>query len=261
VPHAALALSRQVLGPLGGRPVLIVGAGDMALLAAKTFTAAGARITAVANRTRETARLIADRVGAAIVPLAEVGAVISGADIVIVTVGASAPVLRADAFNGLRRTRPLLVIDLGVPRGVDPQVSGLPHVAMYDLDALTPAAAGPGRPDEDVAAAETIVEAEIAGFRRWLASRVAVPLISELHQRVFRIVDEEFTRAQPRLQGLDPVQLEAVRGVVESTLRKVLHTPVVRLRELAAGDDERVLAVVQDLFDLNKNPSDEGAGS
>ncbi len=260
VPHAALALSRRVLGSLQGRPVLIVGAGDMALLAAKTFAAAGTRVIAVANRTLQTARMVADRVGAAAVPLEAVGAAARGADIVIVTIGASAPVLRADAFETNSRTSPLLVIDLGVPRGVDPEAASQSQVALYDLDDLGTAGAA-GVTEEDVAAAETIVEAEIAAFRRWLASRVAVPLISELHQRVFRIVDEELARAQPRLRGLDPTQMEAVRGVVEATLRKVLHTPVVRLRELAAGDDERVLTVVQELFDLNgdrakRDPSD-----
>lgn len=250
VPHAALALSRRVLGSLQGRPVLIVGAGEMALLAAKTFAAAGTRVIAVANRTLQTARMVADRVGAAAVPLEAVGAAVRDADIVIVTIGASAPVLHADAFETHYRTSPLLVIDLGVPRGVDPEAASQSQVALYDLDDLGAAGAA-GVSEEDVAAAETIVEAEIAAFRRWLASRVAVPLISELHQRVFRIVDEELARAQPRLRGLDPTQMEAVRGVVEATLRKVLHTPVVRLRELAAGDDERVLAVVQELFDLN----------
>lgn len=257
VPHAALALSRRVLRSLQGRLVLIVGAGDMALLAAKTFAAAGARVTAVANRTLGTARMVADRVGATALPLEAVGAAAGDADIVIVTIGASAPVLGADVFETRHRTGPLLVIDLGVPRGVDPQAASLPQVALYDLDDLGPP--GAGLPEADVAAAETIVEAEIAAFRRWLASRVAVPLISELHQRVFRIVDEELVRAQPRLRGLDANQLEAVRGVVEATLRKVLHTPVVRLRELAAGDDERVLAVVQELFDLNGEPRHEGS--
>lgn len=259
VPHAALTLSRQVLGSLQGRPVLIVGAGEMALLAAKTFATAGARVTAVANRTPQTARLVADRVGAAAMSLEAVSAAVRDVDIVIVTIGASAPVLRSEVFGTHPRTSPLLIIDLGVPRGVDPEAASLSQVRLYDLDDLTATGAGTGLPAEDVAAAETIVEAEIAAFRRWLASRVAVPLISELHQRVFRIVDEELARAQPRLRGLDPNQLEVVRGVVESTLRKVLHTPVVRLRELAAGDDERVLALVQELFDLNGEPRREGS--
>lgn len=256
VPHAALTVCRRTWGAVRGRRVLLVGAGEMAELAAKTFATAGARIVAVANRTAQTARLVAERVGADVISLEAIGSAAAEVDAVIVTIGAASPIVQSDALAtaGMRAT-PLLVIDIGVPRGVDPGTASHPGITLCNLDDLAAAGAIHGISEEDLWRAEQIVEAELAVFRHWLASRAAAPLISALHRRVFRIVDEELARARPRLQGLDDRQLEAVRGVMESTLRKILHAPIVRLRDLAAGDDAQVLALVQELFDLNGEPS------
>lgn len=255
VPHAALTVCRQTWGAVRGRRVLLVGAGEMAELGAKTFATAGAHVVAVANRTAQTARLVAERVGADVIPLEAIRSVAAEVDAVIVTIGAASPVVHAEALAtaGMRAT-PLLVIDIGVPRGVDPGTASHPGVILYNLDDLAAAGAIHGISEEDLWRAEQIVEAELAVFRRWLASRAAAPVISALHRRVFRIVDEELARARPRLRGLDDRQLDAVRGIMESTLRKILHAPIVKLRDLAAGDDAQVLALVQELFDLNGEP-------
>ena len=251
VPHAARDLSQRLLGSLRGRPVVIVGAGEVAGIAAKLFAASGARITAVANRTVSAARLIASRYGAESLALDDVGDAAASADVLVVSVGADQPVLRPRVFESMgARSTPLLVIDLGVPRGVDPHVAAVPGITLHDLDELShrgmlslPAAA-------DVAEAERITEWTLMLFMRWLASRAAVPLITALHERAAHIIEEELGRARSRLRDLDDGERQVVREVVESAMRKLLHSPFVRLRESAQADDPRVLALARELFDL-----------
>ncbi len=251
VPHAARDLSQRLLGSLRGRPVVIVGAGEVAGIAAKLFAASGARITAVANRTVSAARLIASRYGAESLALDDVGNAAASADVLVVSVGADQPILRPQVFESMgARSTPLLVIDLGVPRGVDPHVAAVPGITLHDLDELShrgmlslPAAA-------DVAEAERITEWTLTLFMRWLASRAAVPLITALHARAAHIIEEELGRARSRLRDLDDGERQAVREVVESAMRKLLHSPFVRLRESAQADDPRVLALARELFDL-----------
>ena len=251
VPHAARDLSQRLLGSLRGRPVVIVGAGEVAGIAAKLFAASGARITAVANRTVSAARLIASRYGAESLALDDVGNAAASADVLVVSVGADQPILRPQVFESMgARSTPLLVIDLGVPRGVDPHVAAVPGITLHDLDELShrgmlslPAAA-------DVAEAERIIEWTLMLFMRWLASRAAVPLITALHARAAHIIEEELGRARSRLRDLDDGERQVVREVVESAMRKLLHSPFVRLRESAQADDPRVLALARELFDL-----------
>jgi glutamyl-tRNA reductase len=147
------------------------------------------------------------------------------------------------------RSTPLLVIDLGVPRGVDPHVAAVPGITLHDLDELSPGMLLPPAA-EHVAEAERITEWTLTLFMRWLASRAAVPLITALHARAAHIIDEELGRARSRLRDLDDGERQVVREVVESAMRKLLHSPFVRLRESAQADDPRVLALARELFDL-----------
>lgn len=249
VPHAAAALCRSVWGNVDGRAVAIAGAGEMGALVAKTFAAERMQVRVIANRTLHGARILAARYGAQAVPLDGLQAVLARVDALIVSVGADQPIVDAESLAGIARQEPLLVIDIGVPRGVDPAVGRLPRVTLYDLDALVPAGHPPEHLPEDLAAAEAVVEESLEAFLRWHGTRAAVPVIAALHRRAEVIVDEELMRARGRLRGLDERQRRAVRGVVEGALRKMLHAPFVRLR--ARGDDARVLALARELFDLD----------
>ncbi len=250
IPHAARDLSLRLLGSLQGRAVVIVGAGEVAGLAAKVFAASGARITAVANRTVSAARFIASRYGAESLALDDVGQAAASADVLVVSVGTDQPVLGPKAFYGMgARSTPLLVIDLGVPRGVDPHVAAVPGITLHDLDELSHGMLLPPAA-EHVAEAERITEWTLTLFMRWLASRAAVPLITALHARAAHIIEQELGRARSRLRDLDAGERQVVREVVESAMRKLLHSPFVRLRESAQADDPRVLALARELFDL-----------
>jgi glutamyl-tRNA reductase len=178
--------------------------------------------------------------------LREITGALAGVDAILISAGAEAPLLSVADLSA--HDRPLLLIDIGVPRGVDPGVVRLPAVALYDLDRLAPYT-GEAPAAEDLAAAQAIVDETYEAFIRWMGSRAAVPLIAQLHRRAESIVEEELIRARGRLRGLDEHQRLAVRGVVEGALRKLLHAPFVRLR--ARGDDDRVLELARELFDLD----------
>jgi glutamyl-tRNA reductase len=164
----------------------------------------------------------------------------------MVSVGSEHPVFTVTDLA--RADRPMLVVDIGVPRGVDQAVVRVPWVTLYDLDGLAPHT-GQAPTADDLSAAQGIVEESYEAFIRWLGSRAAVPLIAQLHRLAEAIVEEELLRARGRLRGLDERQRMAVRGVVEGALRKLLHAPFVRLR--ARGDDAGALKLARELFDLD----------
>jgi glutamyl-tRNA reductase len=249
VPHAAMSRARSLLGTLTGRRLVVVGAGEMAELVVKVFTQAGARLTMVVNRTVAAAQALAARYGAAGVGLTELCGAIPGTDILVMSVGADRPVFTLENLDRRGGQGPLLVIDLGVPRSVPPEVHGLPGVTLYDLDELVPAG-GAEVSSHDLARASDLVEDGLETFVRWLGGRSAVPVIAALHRRAEHIIDEEMYRARGRLRDLDDGQRRAVRGVVEGALRKLLHAPFVRLR--GQGENARVLSLARDLFDLDE---------
>ncbi len=258
VPRAARALCQQVWGSLRGRRVVVVGAGDMAALVIKEFAAATMKVVAVANRTLETAQSLAARVDAEAVSLDALPAVIAAADLVVVCAAAPEPILFGDMFGqpGLRR-EPLLVLDLGIPRCVDASVASRSDVVLYDLDSLPAGTVSPISAD-DLVQADRIVEDALAAFERWLASRTATPLLRALTNRMETIVDRELARSRARLQVLDEDQREAVRGVIEAAMQKLLHRPIVRLREAAEHRDVAFLEWAAELFDLEAGPSHRG---
>ncbi len=256
VPRAALAQTRKILGSISGRRVIVVGAGEVAGLVVKVFGAAEARIVGVANRTVEGARLLARRVGAETFSLGELGAAASGVDVLIVCIGAAEPIILPSMLEGAGQNRSFLVIDLGVPRGVDAGVASLPGVHLIDLDGLSGVEPGPPITDESLMQAEAIVAETLAAFEQWMASRDAVPLIAELRSRAERIVEAEFSRARSRFRGLGDGEQEAARAVTEAVVRKLLHAPIVRLRESAARRDTQSLRLARKLFGLDVDSED-----
>jgi glutamyl-tRNA reductase len=246
VPHAVVSCCRAHWGSVAGRRAIIVGAGEMAALLAKTFTAAGGTIAAIANRTADHALGLAQRYQTPVIGMREIPFHLGSADAVMVSVGSEHPVFTVTDLA--RADRPMLVVDIGVPRGVDQAVVRVPWVTLYDLDGLAPYT-GQAPTADDLSAAQGIVEESYEAFIRWLGSRAAVPLIAQLHRLAEAIVEEELLRARGRLRGLDERQRMAVRGVVEGALRKLLHAPFVRLR--ARGDDAGALKLARELFDLD----------
>ena len=238
VPAAAAQLAREVVGELDGRRVLVIGAGKMGSLAAESFLALGADRVFVANHRIERAEELARRFGGEAVPFERIGEELARADVVLSSTRCPQVVLHAaDVAPALakRAGRPLLLVDIAVPRDLDPALADLDGCTLYDLDALgTVALDAAAQRDEQMRAAETIVAAEAAAFADWLRALDVVPVVAALRRRGEEIRARELARLEPRLRGLSPRERESVELLTAQIVNKLLHEPTVRVKEGAA---------------------------
>ncbi len=255
ISSAAAALAQQVFGDLKGRKILVIGAGKISEQAARNLVSRGASIAAVANRSVARAEELAGRFGGRAVPLEQAEGELAEADVVVSSTSAGGFVLErteVQATLGARRGRPLFLIDLAVPRDLDPAIHDLPGCYLYDIDDLQAVVAESlaGRRSE-AARAEEIVAAESERFRAWQASLDVVPAIASLRARAEEIRAHELARLDTRLAGLSENDRKAVESLTSQIVSKLLHLPTVRMKEAAAGADGGVYAdVVRDLFGL-----------
>lgn len=254
VPSAAAALAQQVLGDLAGRRVLLLGAGKMSASTAHNLASRGADIAIVANRTRENGEQLADRFGARSVSLADIAGELAGVDVVVASTSAPGLVLTRDdvaAILPARDGRPLLLVDLAVPRDIDPAVRELPGCFLSNIDDLEAVVAETITVRRcEAARAERLVEAELERFRDWHASLDVLPTIVGLRALAEEIRDGELER----LNGsVTDDQRQLVESVTAKILNKLLHTPTVRMKEAAAAPDGAAMAdTVRYLFGLGE---------
>jgi glutamyl-tRNA reductase len=258
VPAAAAALAQQVFEGLEGKRVLLVGAGRTSELTARNLRSRGAAVTAVANRTLEHAQRLADELGARALLLEDVVQVLSTADIVVSSTSAPGFVLTAEQLVPAlraRRGRPVLFVDLAVPRDVDPALASVDGCFVYDVDDLEAvvAASLEGRRAEAVNA-ERIVAAEAERFRAWQASLAVVPAIASLRAFAEEIRSSELARVEGKLPESERAVVDTVTAQI---VNKLLHLPTIRMKEAAVTPDGLVYAdVVRHLFGLAEE--DEG---
>jgi glutamyl-tRNA reductase len=250
VSSAAAALAEQVFEELTGRSVLVIGAGETGELAVKSLVARGAQIAYVANRTAERADALTQRYGGKPLSLAAVADNLEHVDVVLSSTSAPDWTLtREDVERTLhaRKGRPLFLIDLAVPRDLDPGIHQLDGCYLYDIDDLEAVVAETlaGRRRE-AERAETIVAAEAERFREWQASLDVVPAIASLRAHAEEIREAELERA--KLSGADRRAAESVTAAV---LNKLLHLPTIRMKQAAAAADGVIYAdAVRHLFGL-----------
>ena len=255
VSAAAAALAQQVFGDLTGCKILLIGAGKVSELAARNLVSRGARITFVANRTLDRAAELARNFGSEPLPLDRAVEELEEADVVVSSTSARGYVLRREVVEPVLRRRsgrPLLLVDLAVPRDLDPAIHELEGCYLYDIDDLqavvTESLAGRRREAER---AEAIVAAEAERFHSWQASLDVVPAIASLHARAEAIRAAELAKAEGRLARLSEAERRAVESVTSQIVGKLLHLPTVRMKEAAATADGGVYAdAVRHLFGL-----------
>ena len=241
----SVALDRAVerIGALEGRPVLVVGAGSMGALAATTLARRGAALV-VSSRTQAHAERLATSLGGRSAALADLPAEMASADLLVTCTGATGLVVHtdvvADAMAG-RDGRPLAVVDLALPRDVDPGVAALPGVHVVDLALLQgERVTTPGRPTDgpvaadDIAAAHAMVEAETALLRAERRAAEVAPTVSALRSQAAEVVEAELMRLSSRLPDLDTRARAEIARTVRRVVDKLLHEPTVRVKELAA---------------------------
>jgi glutamyl-tRNA reductase len=261
VASAAAALAQQVFGDLDGRSVLVIGAGQTGELTARNLTKRGARIAAVANRGGERSDVLARQFRTRSVPLEEAATVLTQVDVVVSSTSAPGFVLVAEEVEAARAKRkglPLLLIDIAVPRDLDPAIHALEGCYLYDIDDLESVveATLAGRREEAVRA-EAIVGAEAERFAAWQASLDVVPAISELREHAEAIRAGELARAESVLARLSESERRLLESVTAGIVNKLLHLPTVRLKEAAAGAEGVAYAdAVRHLFGLDESTED-----
>jgi glutamyl-tRNA reductase len=247
--------------PLDGRRVLVVGAGSMSALAATTASRMGAAAIVVANRTPDRAERLAAALGGKSVNLAELPDAMQAADLVISCTGAAGIVISRAALIEVmarRGSAPLVLLDLALPRDVEPGAAALAGISLIDLDAIgSSAGGGPGTgpggvSGEDVAAVRAIVAEEFAARASAARAASVTPTVVALRAKAAQVVDAELARLSGRLSGLDDHALGEIGYTVRRVVDKLLHAPTVRMKELASGPGgDGYAAALRVLFDLD----------
>jgi len=276
-----LRVAEAQLGGLAGRRALLVGAGGVARLAGRALRQAGAGELVVANRTPATGAALAGELGGRAVPLDRVADELARADLVVAATAGTTPTVTAAGVAAALTRRPsgsegapgtpsgasgspggasgpegpLVVLDLGVPRDVEPEVRGLPGVVLADLDALRAVLETDEEPRREVERVRSLIARETAAFMGGQREARLVPTIRALRARAERVRQQELAKASARLAGLDERQRAAVEAVTRGLVNKLLHDPMVRGKALAARPDgDLYVAALRELYGLDPRP-------
>ncbi len=259
----AVELAERLLGELGGRPVVVIGAGETSELTAQALAARGVATIFIANRHADRARSVAERFGGSVVGLEALPETLEAADIVLASTSSPHPIVGREELElvmAARGHRPLLLIDIAVPRDIDPLCSGIEGVTLRDIDDLQAAVThNLSSRAADVPAAEAIVEDEIQRFAQWLGAVDVHPTIAALHERADSVVERVMEENAGRWESASPRDLARVEALARSIVARLLHEPTIRLKSL---DPERVhgsIELLRDLFAL-RGDGDVGAG-
>ncbi len=256
VASVAVELAARVFGDLAGKRVLVVGAGKMSTLAARHLRQAGVEQLVVTNRSPEKAQVLAAALHATAQPWELLEDLLADADVVISSTGAREPVLTVPLFKRVtkrRRWKPIMVIDIAVPRDADPKIGKLDGVYVFDIDDLEKVvAANLAERRKAAEAAERIVAVEVGQFEQWLRTQKVVPTIRALREHFAKVADSEVDKLVAQLarkdKELSPLEREeAVRRTVHLVVAKLLHHPQMALK---TDDAERLATAVQRLFPL-----------
>ena len=249
-----LRTGADVVGDFVGCQAVVVGAGSMGALAAHALHRAGAREVVVLNRGVERAERLAAAVAGRAAPLSELGTEIAAADVVVSCTGSVGVVIEADTISVAtagRCDRPLFVLDLALPRDVEPDVRALPGVTVTDLDDLRSVLAQAEAAD-DVAEARAIVAEEVGAYLAAQRSAEVAPTVVALRSKAAEVVDAELLRLDMRVPDLDERSRREVATTVRRVVDKLLHAPTVRVKEMAARPGGTSYAdVLGELFGLD----------
>jgi len=259
VSSAAVEMAEQAFGDLRGRAVLIIGAGQMGELAARHLVSKGASTLLVSNRTHSHAVALAQELRGLAVHFNEIWDALKRADIVISSTGCPHFIITRHDLERLmpeRGGRPLFLIDIAVPRDIDPAAREVPGCSLINIDGLQQVAGANLRARHNaVEDADRIIAEETALFRKRQAQLNVVPTIVSLRQRVEQIRQSELKRARHLLGELTPQQEQALEALTQGLVNKFLHTPFAELKQAAARPDrEEFVDVVRTIFHLEQLP-------
>ncbi len=262
ISSCAVDLARRIFGDLAGKTVMLIGAGEMAELAATHLRGQGCTDILVANRTLERARNLAIHYDGHALTLEQLPDYLDAADIVISSTGANTYVLlpaMVEQAIGKRGGKPMFLVDIAVPRDIDPRIDELDNVYVYDIDDLQQVVQGnrEAREKEAALARELLAEEE-REFLLWLKSLESVPLIRGIQQQIEAMRRDELQKAARYLKGFDDKQMEAIERFSRALSKRFMH-PVLRTLKTLPDDIEGdlLMGATRKLFDLEVRPADE----
>ena len=254
LPAVAVALAREQLGDLVGREVVILGTGETSELTARALADSGVRTVFVANRRRDRALSLARRYHGSAVNFDELPRALAKADIVVAATASPHLLLEAGELADvmkLRRGRPMLLIDLAVPRDIDSACVELEGVSLYDIDDLQAVIARNRRVRQaEARKAEGIIEEEIQQFAAWLGALEVLPTLAALRAHADEIADRVLRENDGKWESASPRDRERVAALVQAVVNRLLHDPTIRMKDVR---DDRVhlrMAIIRELFGL-----------
>ena len=261
---AAVQLAKQIFGSLAGKRAMVLGAGEMAELALECLADQGVRTAIVANRTFERATELAARYDAVAMHYDECWGALAGVDVILCSTAAPRAIVFAEHVRpalAARGDRPLCILDIALPRDVDPAVGELDNVFLYNLDDLhAVVSSNIERRRAEVPTAEDLIAGEADRYWDWLAGLAAVPVLTEMRARMEAVRAREVGEALRRLPALPEAERAIVEELSRALMNKFLHEPTVRLRAAAAnGRGLGVVDAVRYLFGLERPASPDDA--
>ncbi|MDR3176966.1 MAG: glutamyl-tRNA reductase [Desulfovibrio sp.] len=264
VSYAAVELAKRIFEDMGKTRALLVGAGEMAELAATHLVNAGIASLKITNRTQERAAHLAGRFRAEAVPFEDLARHLAEVDIIISSTGSPEPIIRETDLRGLmqkRKNKPMFFIDIAVPRDVEPAVNAIDNVYLYDIDDLREVVEENllHRRSEAVRGQE-IVDGETLAFCSWMRSLVLQPTIVDLVRRGEKIAGRELEKTLKRLGPLPDGACDALKVMLSSVVKKLNHEPITYLKKACADHPEaklRHIGTVRRIFNLDNEKQDE----
>lgn len=256
VSSLAASLAERAVHPIADAQVVILGAGEMAELAVEALRKRGANRILVVNRTLERARAIADRWGAHVATFEQLDSALVSADILISSTGAPHMILTTDMVGpamSRRADRPLVLIDIAVPRDIDPEVAQIPHVRLYDIDNLNDKLEGAlSERMAEVPHVRSILEEELAEFFEYLRSLEMIPIIADMRQQAEAIRQSVLKKNLHRMPDLTNEERERIEVMTQALVKKILDAPTNCLRaEAASPRASEYAAIARTLFNLS----------
>jgi glutamyl-tRNA reductase len=265
VSYAAVALAKKIFGSLEGRAVVVIGAGEMGKLTAQHMKSQGVRNVTIVSRTMAHAARTADSIGGATAaPWDDMDAALTASDIVITATGAASPILtkaRVEAAMRPRRSRPLFIIDIAVPRDVEAAAGEIEDVFLYNIDDLQQSVReNIARRGSEVTRAEAIVDEELEKFGSWMRARGVIPTVVALRQSFESIRRSELERLDFKLAALPPEARARVDEITHLIVEKLLLTPTEQLKSLNDPDTAAQYAeAIERVFSLSETASERVA--
>jgi glutamyl-tRNA reductase len=263
IPSVAVGLARRTLGDLGERRALVIGAGETAELVAKALVARGVAAVFIANRHYDRAIGLAERFGGGAVRFEELPEQLEAADIVVSATNSPHHIVEHDGLAQVmasRGGRPLLLVDIAVPRDVEPECREIDGVSLHDIDDVQQIVErNAGSRETEARRAEPILAAELDRFERWLASLEVVPTIASLRERADEVVRRVLAENDGRWESLGEGDRKRLNAMSKAIAARLLHEPTLRMKRSAGSDDAYLyVSALRELFGLDSETEPEG---